>query len=212
VDADAKTTYSDTELEAMMADVESELVERKESLRAAPDGKGGPIERIRQAVCAFANDLPGHSRPGVVFVGVRDDGTPSGIDVTDRLLQRLADIKTDGNTLPPPAMSVTKRTLAETTLRWSPCTRRMRRRSARAAGSGSAWVPAGPSPTLRTSGSSTRGDGMVTPPSTRSRCPVRGSPISTCGDSRRSTSPGPLIGDSWRRTTEPPRSDWRRPG
>ena len=96
----------------MMADIESELVERKRSLRKTPGSRPGPIEKIRQAVCAFANDLPGHRCPGVVFVGVRDDGTPSGIEVTDRLLQRLADIKTDGNTLPPPAMSVTKRTLA----------------------------------------------------------------------------------------------------
>ena len=104
--------YSDFDLEAMMADLESELVERKESLRRAPAGKDGPIERIRQAVCAFANDLPGHGRQGVVFVGVRDDGTPSDIPITDRLLQRLADIKTDGHTLPPPVMSVSKRTLA----------------------------------------------------------------------------------------------------
>ena len=103
--------YSDRELEAMMADLESELVERKESLRRAPGGKDGPIEKIRQAVCAFANDLPGHGRAGVIFVGARDDGTPSGIAISDRLLQRLADIKTDGNTLPPPVLSVAKRTL-----------------------------------------------------------------------------------------------------
>ena len=96
----------------MMTDIESELVERKESLRSAPAGKDGPITKIRQAVCAFANDLPGHRRPGVVFVGVRDDGTPSGLAITDRLLRRLADIKSDGNTVPPPVMSVTKRTLA----------------------------------------------------------------------------------------------------
>ena len=106
------TPYSDLDLEAMMADLESELVERKESLRKAPPGRDGPIERIRQAVCAFANDLPGHGRAGVVFVGARDDGTPSGIPITDRLLQRLADIKTDGHTLPPPTMSVEKRVLA----------------------------------------------------------------------------------------------------
>ena len=37
----------------MMMDVESDLVERKESLRGdAPNGN-------RQAVCALANDLPG---------------------------------------------------------------------------------------------------------------------------------------------------------
>lgn len=104
--------YSEVQLEAMLADLESELVERKESLRKAPPGKDGPIERIRQAVCAFANDLPGHGRPGVVFVGAHDDGTPSGIPITDRLLQRLADIRSDGHTLPPPVMSVSKRTLA----------------------------------------------------------------------------------------------------
>ena len=97
-----------------MRDIESELVERKESLRDAPAGKDGPITKIRQAVCAFANDLPGHGRPGVVFVGVRDNGTPAGLAITDRLLRRLADIKTDGNTVPPPVMSVTKRTLAGT--------------------------------------------------------------------------------------------------
>ena len=96
----------------MMADLESELVERKECAGRAPPGKDGPIEDIRQAVCAFANDVPGHNRPGAVFVGVRDDGAPSGIPITDRLLQRLADIKTDGHTLPPLAISVEKRVLA----------------------------------------------------------------------------------------------------
>ena len=55
--------YSDLVLEGMMADLESELVEGKESLRPVHPSRDGPIERIRQAVCAFANDLPGHTRP-----------------------------------------------------------------------------------------------------------------------------------------------------
>ena len=59
--------YSDLDLEAMLADLESELVERKESLRNARPGKDGPVERVRQAVCAFANDLPGHGRAGVIL-------------------------------------------------------------------------------------------------------------------------------------------------
>ena len=90
--------YSDDELAAMMADMESDLVERKESLR------GDAPAKIRQAVCAFANDLPDHGRPGVVFVGACDDGRPTGSDVTDGLLLQLADIKTDGNIVPPPSM------------------------------------------------------------------------------------------------------------
>ena len=63
------SVYSDAELEAMMADLESDLVERKETLR------GDAPRRIRHAVCAFANDLPDHRRPGVVFVGVYDQDT-----------------------------------------------------------------------------------------------------------------------------------------
>ena len=67
---------------------------------------------IRNAVCAFANDLPGYGEPGVVFVGVRDrDKEIVGVDATDELLRQLADMRTDGNILPPPSMTVAKRTL-----------------------------------------------------------------------------------------------------
>lgn len=97
--------YSDEELEIMLADIESDLVERKESL------SGDAPKKIRQAVCAFANDLPGHRRPGVVFVGADNDGNPTGLEVTDELLRQLADIKTDGNTVPPPTLSVQRRPL-----------------------------------------------------------------------------------------------------
>ena len=98
--------YSDLELEAMLTDLESDLVERKESLA------GDAPNRIREAVCAFANDLPDHRRPGVVFVGADDAGRPTGLHVTDRLLLQLADVKTDGNIVPPPTITVEKRILA----------------------------------------------------------------------------------------------------
>lgn len=48
--------YGDDELEALLSDLESDLVERKESW------KGDAPEKARQAVCAFANDLPDHRR------------------------------------------------------------------------------------------------------------------------------------------------------
>ena len=50
-------------------------------------------------------------RPGVVFVGVRDDGTPTGLEINDALLLKLAHCKTDGNILPPPSMTVGKHVL-----------------------------------------------------------------------------------------------------
>ena len=97
--------YSAPELEAMLADPESDLVERKESLQ------GDAPARVREAVCAFANDLPDHRRAGVVFVGADDAGNPTGLEITDRLLLQLADVKTDGNIVPPPSLTVAKRVL-----------------------------------------------------------------------------------------------------
>jgi ATP-dependent DNA helicase RecG len=99
------TTYSEQDLESMLLDLESELSERKESFR------GDVPTKAREAVCAFANDLAGSGRPGVVFIGARDDGSPSGISVTDELLCQISDIKTDGNILPPPTLNVTKHML-----------------------------------------------------------------------------------------------------
>ncbi len=78
---------SDEDLEGSLADLESGRVERKQSF------KGDAPTTAREAVCAFANDLAGHARPGVIFVGVRDDGVPvDGFVVTDELLRQLADI------------------------------------------------------------------------------------------------------------------------
>lgn len=97
---------TDTQIQLLLADIESDRAERKESFRGkAPD-------TVREAVCAFANDLAGHGEPGVVLIGVRDDGTPmEGFAVSDELLRQLADIKTDGNIVPPPSLLVEKRLL-----------------------------------------------------------------------------------------------------
>lgn len=98
---------SDEQLIALLNDIESDRAERKETW------SGSAPERARQAVCAFANDLPNHEQPGVLFIGAKDDGTPTGGDfaVTDKLLQTLADIKTDGKTVPPPSIVVEQRVL-----------------------------------------------------------------------------------------------------
>jgi ATP-dependent DNA helicase RecG len=95
----------DEELEAMLADLESDRAERKETFN------GDAPEKVRQAVCAFANDLPGHGRPGVAFIGVRDDGMPTNLPITDDLLLTLASIRSDGNIQPIPSMTVEKRVL-----------------------------------------------------------------------------------------------------
>ena len=45
----------------------------------------------------------------MVFIGANDDGSCSGIQVTDQLLLNLAHLRSDGNILPLPAMIVQKR-------------------------------------------------------------------------------------------------------
>ena len=47
----------------------------------------------------------------MVFVGADDNGNPVGLPITDELLLRLADIKTDGNMVPPPTLTVARHTL-----------------------------------------------------------------------------------------------------
>ncbi len=96
---------SDAELEAMLADLESDRTERKESF------KGDAPERVREAICAFANDLPDHRQPGIIFVGVLDNGMPSGLSITDELLLQLSSIKSEGQILPLPSMTVQQRIL-----------------------------------------------------------------------------------------------------
>ena len=78
-------------------------MERKES--AAED------QKIRRNICAFANDLPGNQRPGVLLVGVRDDGSCASLPITDGLLKRLSNIHGEGSILPLPSMTVQRRTL-----------------------------------------------------------------------------------------------------
>lgn len=91
------------ELTTLLNDLESDRVERKAS---TSDGR-----KIRQAICALANDLPNHKKSGVLFIGVNDDGTCSNLSVNDRLLLDLAGMRSDGNILPFPVLRVSKHTL-----------------------------------------------------------------------------------------------------
>jgi ATP-dependent DNA helicase RecG len=96
---------TDAELEALLNDLESDRAERKEAWA------GDAPEKACQAICAFANDLPNHQKPGVLFVGANDHGDPVGLKIDDRLLLTLADTRSNGNMLPPPTMTVEKRVL-----------------------------------------------------------------------------------------------------
>ena len=93
----------DAELERLLYDLESDRVERKAS--------NSDRDKICQAICAFANDLPNNRQPGVLFVGVNDDSSCANLPITGRLLTTLSDWRSNGNILPFPSMIVQKRVI-----------------------------------------------------------------------------------------------------
>ncbi len=93
------------ELINLISDLESDRIERTTSV--------SNTDKFSQAVCAFSNDFPQHKLPGYLLIGVNDDGSFAGHKITDQLLQNLGAIRSDGNILPIPALSVAKYTLPE---------------------------------------------------------------------------------------------------
>lgn len=91
------------QLEILLKDLESDRVERKASIS---DKKA-----LQETICAFANDLPKHQQPGILFIGVNDDGTCANLPIDDRLLLTLSEMRSNGNILPFPVMIVEKRTI-----------------------------------------------------------------------------------------------------
>ena len=94
---------SQEQLQAMLSELEADRVERTVSVNNT--------DKFGQAICAFANDFPNHRQPGYLIVGANDDGRPSGLSVTDDLLQNLAALRSDGNIQPLPAITVSRHSL-----------------------------------------------------------------------------------------------------
>jgi ATP-dependent DNA helicase RecG len=88
------------ELERLLADDESDRVERTVSLTDR--------DKFGEAICAFANDMSNSGKPGYLFVGATAEGCASGAVIDDQLLQNLAAIRSDGQIQPLPTMNVQK--------------------------------------------------------------------------------------------------------
>ena len=91
---------SKDEIRILLGDIENERVERTVSTTNT--------DKFAKAVCAFANDISNKKLPGYLMVGAYDDGTLSGLKVTDELLRNLAGLRSDGNIQPKPALMVEK--------------------------------------------------------------------------------------------------------
>jgi ATP-dependent DNA helicase RecG len=90
---------SNEEILQQIADRENDRVERTISV--------SDTDKFAQVICAFSNDLANHKKPGYLFIGVHDKSCRlSGLKVTDELLRNISAIRSDGNVLPQPAMTV----------------------------------------------------------------------------------------------------------
>ena len=85
-----------------------EIIALDESFRVERTTSTGNMDKFQEAICAFANDLPGCRKKGYLLIGVEDDGKISGLKVDDALMKRISAIRSDGNILPLPIMNTEK--------------------------------------------------------------------------------------------------------
>ena len=86
----------------------SKLLHCTETYRIERTTSTGDMDKFQEAICTFSNDLPNSRKKGYLILGARDDGSLSGIKVDDALMKKIAGIRSDGNILPLPIMSVEK--------------------------------------------------------------------------------------------------------
>ena len=92
-------------LQKILSDTESYHIEKT----VATDN----MDKFSQAICAFSNDVADSKKKGYLFIGVRDNGELAGLQVDDKLLLQISNIRTDGNILPQPVMTVEKFSFAQ---------------------------------------------------------------------------------------------------
>lgn len=84
------------------------LLKSDETYRVEKTISSTNTDKFSQAICAFSNDMPASGKSGYLIIGANDDGSLSGLKVTDELMKNISAIRSDGNILPLPVMNVEK--------------------------------------------------------------------------------------------------------
>jgi ATP-dependent DNA helicase RecG len=79
----------------------SHETDRVEKTRSATD-----VDKFREAICSFSNDMRGSGQPGYLLVGIDEKDPAFRLQATDDLLQKFASFRTDGQIMPIPVMTV----------------------------------------------------------------------------------------------------------
>ncbi len=94
------------EIKALLEDIEADNVERTVAT--------SDTNKFCEVICAFANDIPEHGKPGYLFISADDrTGRITGIEITDQLLQNLASHRDSGQIVPLPSLTVQRRSFSE---------------------------------------------------------------------------------------------------
>ena len=97
--------YTNEQLERLLDDLEAATIERKSRWSSSV------ADKVKEIISAFANDYQ-NLGSGILFIGANDDGSPCDeFQVSDEIMLAITKLKTDGNIVPPPVMSVDKRVL-----------------------------------------------------------------------------------------------------
>ena len=84
------------------------IIAIEENYRIELTTSTGNMDKFQEAICAFANDMPGSRKKGYLLIGVRNNGEMDGLKVDDALMKKISGIRSDGNILPLPVMSTEK--------------------------------------------------------------------------------------------------------
>ena len=96
---------SEAALLALKQAGESERVELKPSTAQG--------QAIRRAICSFANDLTGGGEPGLILIGLEDDGGCAELGDLDAVQQKVANWAHGGDILPLPDVEIYRRDLED---------------------------------------------------------------------------------------------------
>lgn len=66
------------------------------------------VDKFREAICSFSNDMAGKGEPGYLLIGIDERDAAFRLPITDELLQQFAAYRSDGQILPLPVLNVSK--------------------------------------------------------------------------------------------------------
>lgn len=89
--------------EILQSLIASGEIDRVEMTRSTTD-----MDKFREAICSFSNDMAGKGEPGYLLIGVDERDAAFRLPITDELLQKFAAYRSDGQILPLPVLNVSK--------------------------------------------------------------------------------------------------------